>query len=60
MLALDAGGLGVEDEDAFDEVAELADVAGPVVLPEGGEGVVGDVDAGAAVLGTELGEELAV
>ena len=31
-------GLGVEDEHAFDDVAQLADVAGPVILLEGGEG----------------------
>ncbi len=57
MLALDALGLGVEDEDALDEVAQLADVAGPVVLAEGGEGVFGHLDVGAAVLRAELLEE---
>ena len=50
VLAFDALGLGVEDEDALDEVAQLADVAGPVVLAECGEGVFGHLDVGAAVL----------
>ena len=59
MFGFDALGLGVQDEDALDDVAELADVAGPVVLLERGEGGVGDLDVGAAVLLAELGEELA-
>ena len=59
MFGFDALGLGVEDEDALDDVAELADVAGPVVGLELVDGGVGDFDAGAAVLLTELGEELA-
>jgi hypothetical protein len=59
MLGLDAAGFGVEDEDALDDVLELADVAGPVILPELGESGVGNFDAGAAVLLAELEEELA-
>ena len=59
MLGFDALGLGVEDEDALDDVAELADVAGPVVGLELVDGGVGDFDAGAAVLLAELGEEFA-
>ena len=54
VLGFEALGLGVEDEDALDDVAQLADVAGPVVLLERGEGGVGDFDAGAAVLLAEL------
>jgi hypothetical protein len=59
MLGLDALGFGVEDEDAFDDVAQLADVAGPVVLLESGKGGVRDFDVRATVLLAELGEELA-
>ncbi len=59
MLGFDALGFGVEDQDALDDVAQLADVAGPVVLLERGEGGVGDFDVGAAVLLAELGEEFA-
>jgi len=58
VAAFDALGFGVEDEDALDEVAELADVARPVVLAKRGEGVVGEVDVLAAVLLAELDEEL--
>ena len=57
MLALDALGLGVEDQDALDEIAELADVAGPVVLAQGGEGVFGHLDVRSAVLLAELLQE---
>ncbi len=58
MFALDASGLGVEDEDALDEIAQLADVAGPMILLERGEGVFVHLDAGPPVLGTKLGEKL--
>ena len=58
MFALDALDLGVEDHDALDQVAQLADVAGPVVLLEGGEGVFVHFYAGTAVLLAELEEEL--
>src|SRR5215472_11738774 len=57
--SLGALGFGVEDEDALDDVAELADIAGPVVGLELVDGGVGDFDAGAAVFLPELGEELA-
>ena len=40
VFALDPLDFGIEDEDALDEVAELADVAGPVALTERGEGVL--------------------
>ena len=46
VFALNAGGSWVEDEDALDQVAQFADVAGPVVLAQRGEGVVGHLDAG--------------
>ena len=59
MFGFDALGFGVEDEDALDDVAELTDVARPVVLLEGGEGGFGDFDMRATVLLAELGEELA-
>ena len=58
MLALDALGLGVEDQDALDEIAQLADVAGPVVLLERGEGVFGHLDVGAAVLARRTAAEI--
>ncbi len=59
VLGFDALDFGIEDEDALHDVAELADVAGPVVGLEGGEGGVGDFYVGAAVLLAELGEEFA-
>ena len=57
MLALDAQRLGVEDQDAFDQIAQLANVARPMVLLEGGEGVVGHINVGATVLRAKLLEE---
>ena len=59
MAFFEALGFGVEDEDALDEVAEFADVAGPVVLAEGGEGVGGHFDVGRPYWLAEFGEELA-
>ncbi len=59
VLALNAEDAGIEDEDAFDEIAEFADVAGPVVLGEGFEGFVADFNAGTAVLTAEDVEEFA-
>src|ERR1700722_10436039 len=37
MLALDAQHSGVEDENALDEVPELAHVAGPLIFRQSGE-----------------------
>ena len=58
MLAFEAQHLGIEDEDAFDEVAELADVARPVVLAQRVERVLSHLNVGASVLCAELLEEL--
>jgi hypothetical protein len=46
MSGFDTLRLGVEDEDALDDVAQFANVAGPVVLLESGEGRVGEFDVG--------------
>src|SRR5579859_6654215 len=59
MLALDAEDAGVENHNALDDVFEFANVAGPVILGEVGEGFFADLHAGAAILATELGEEFA-
>jgi hypothetical protein len=57
MLGVDALCFGVEDENSLGDIAQLADVTGPVVLLEGGEGSVGDFYVGATILLAELGEK---
>ena len=57
MFAVDALDFRIEDQDALDEIAQFADVAGPVILLERGESVVGHLDVGPAVLCAELLQE---
>jgi hypothetical protein len=57
VLALDAQCLRVQDQDALDKIAQLADVARPVVLLECAEGVFGHLDVRTAVLDAELLQE---
>ncbi len=47
-----------EDDGAFDDVAQFADVAGPGVALEGDEGGLGEVGDVAVMGGGEVGEEV--
>ncbi len=58
LAPLDAQCARVEDEDAFNDVLQFADVSGPVVLLKNIEGLFADLHARAAILTAEVGEEL--
>jgi|GEM_PF-3656619 len=51
------GGMGGEDDRAFDGVAEFADFAGPLVGGEESHGCGGDFGHLGAALAVEVGEE---
>src|ERR1700677_3164565 len=59
VLALDAQGTGIENEDSLNDVAELTDVAGPVILCQGVQSLFADFDARTAVLTAKFEQELA-
>src|ERR1700722_2994825 len=59
VLALEAGGGGIHDDDALDHVAQLAYVARPGIAHEHIDGFVGDFAGLASVGGCEFLQEMA-
>src|SRR5580698_7664385 len=59
MLALEAGGGGIHDDDALDYVAQLAHVARPGVAHERIDGIIGDFARTAAIGGGEFLQKMA-
>src|SRR3984885_16202162 len=57
MLSFDSLCLRIEDKDTFDQIAQFANVAWPVVLFQCRESIFRHLDVGTAVLGAELLEE---
>src|SRR6202453_807407 len=58
MLALDAQHSGGEDENALDEVPELAHVARPLILRQSVQSLLADFNARTAVLTAKFEEKL--
>src|ERR1700737_985129 len=58
-VAVEAGGGGVHDPDAFDYVAQLAHVARPGIAHQGFDGIVGNLARAAAIGSGKLPQKMA-